>query len=614
MPNAVFLLLGRSIHSRGTNYSHMMSSLLSAVKSFLSAVKYPAVNSIDQYDHSTIVAVTQIYNEILKREPDISGLLNYCHSIERRKHTLQKIRKIFSNSDEYYRKKVRQIYQEKLNYLPDPVELHRIIQRLRTGKHSLSDLNETINNSIERAGSRKLTERLETIYFNHFNTPIPSCLYPYLTGLFDSCDEKTHLFIQRIHSARVEARRRLSPMFLTLYDREPRDMEVDKYIFFPHNDAALFELLAWKTEASVVIVNRLRKLAGSSSDQSVFSKRLVHVLTHPLSIGGVERLMSYWDKNPRPDIEYFFVYKQSPFQVDTFQFSRLNTLGYTTNLNLNAILRELDPSWIVDHTTLFHPETYQIIYRGFESRVTFFVHSCEIFDKSPIEYESKYSIKIDRLISNYRPSQYTDEWLNRKFLSISLSIEAERFSFQKRTYKFPLKVGIVGRLAKDKIPLSFVKALSEFRDQDFEFHIIGDGGEYKSRVLFELRNHPNVIYDGSVSPMEISSNYSGIDIFLCPSPIESGGFAMLEAMSTGIPVVARNTGPILKNVGDGGLVDGQDDQSLFRSLTKLKNLEYLEKLSKLAHKKVLLTNTNVQGQFDVYHQFLANETPCLDDT
>lgn len=120
---------------------------------------------------------------------------------------------------------------------------------------------------------------------------------------------------------------------------------------------------------------------------------------------------------------------------------------------------------------------------------------------------------------------------------------------EPRTVGTPLCVGFVGRLLSEKDPDLFCRIAEDAQRRmlPFEFHVFGDGP-----LGTELRTafaHVGITWHGVVpKPAEI---YSRFDVLLMTSPIENCPYAVLEAKSYGVPVVAPSVGGIPEIVEDG---------------------------------------------------------------
>ena len=124
----------------------------------------------------------------------------------------------------------------------------------------------------------------------------------------------------------------------------------------------------------------------------------------------------------------------------------------------------------------------------------------------------------------------------------------------------PIKVGTVSRLVHQKnIPL-LLGALKELNSQQsprFNLTVVGSGPlkiELQS-LSADLGIEEFVTWKGQLQ--EVLPFYRSLDVFVLPSDFEGFGLVLLEAMSQGIPVVARRISAIPEVMGEKhpGLVD-----------------------------------------------------------
>lgn len=94
----------------------------------------------------------------------------------------------------------------------------------------------------------------------------------------------------------------------------------------------------------------------------------------------------------------------------------------------------------------------------------------------------------------------------------------------------------VGRLAAEKnldLALQAFEAIS-LRNASARFVLVGDGPE-RERVL---DTRPQLILPGAKVGEELAAHYASVDLFLFPSLTETFGNVVLEAMASGLPVIA----------------------------------------------------------------------------
>ena len=113
----------------------------------------------------------------------------------------------------------------------------------------------------------------------------------------------------------------------------------------------------------------------------------------------------------------------------------------------------------------------------------------------------------------------------------------------------------VGNLIKRKGLSSLIESLNILQSKlsDFTGIIVGEGedlGELKSMVdKFDLKSH--VKFYGRVPEATLSELYTAADVFVLPSTSEGHSVALLEAMASGLPIVASDIEGNRESVEDG---------------------------------------------------------------
>jgi glycosyltransferase involved in cell wall biosynthesis len=202
----------------------------------------------------------------------------------------------------------------------------------------------------------------------------------------------------------------------------------------------------------------------------------------------------------------------------------------------------------------------------------------------------------DQALRNYCPSEETKNELAKKdFINLDIwgrGIDAELFSPEHRDQKFiqqhnleeKISILYVGRIAREKnlslLMDSFKKLNKKYKEQ-IELIITGDGPELKKLK----KNVPeNVIFTGFKKGLELSKIYASADFLAFPSVTETYGNVVIEAMASGLPVVAVLAGGVKENLLNSynGLAAENNDVAEFSS--KLEELIINDRLrDSLAH-------------------------------
>jgi glycosyltransferase involved in cell wall biosynthesis len=134
-----------------------------------------------------------------------------------------------------------------------------------------------------------------------------------------------------------------------------------------------------------------------------------------------------------------------------------------------------------------------------------------------------------------------------------LGVDIDKFAPEADKFLAKTKVGIpsdrmvigyVGRVSKEKNISVLVNAFKRLRHQKKVYLlIVGDGPE---KQVAELKELPNCKVTGFVHNVE--DYLKAMDIFVMPSLTETTSLATLEAMSTGLPVIATKVGFIKRYI------------------------------------------------------------------
>ena len=117
-------------------------------------------------------------------------------------------------------------------------------------------------------------------------------------------------------------------------------------------------------------------------------------------------------------------------------------------------------------------------------------------------------------------------------------VDTETYSPQWRCPRDrPFSIGYVGRLTPEKNVRLFAdleKSLLARGQRNFRFTLIGDGNEKEwLRQNLEFGETPGILSGGT-----LAQAFANMDVFVFPSLTDTFGLVLLEAMASGVPVVA----------------------------------------------------------------------------
>lgn len=151
-------------------------------------------------------------------------------------------------------------------------------------------------------------------------------------------------------------------------------------------------------------------------------------------------------------------------------------------------------------------------------------------------------------------------------------------------------LGTVGSLKKLKGQDVLLEAFSGIKETGLKLMIVGDGPDKErlASMAEKMGLSGKILLTGSViKPADI---YKSIDIFVLPSLSENSPNCLLEAMATGLPIVATDVGDvscILDNGTAGVIVQPRDASALTAGIKSLlNNLSMAQEKGRLARKTV----------------------------
>ena len=209
------------------------------------------------------------------------------------------------------------------------------------------------------------------------------------------------------------------------------------------------------------------------------------------------------------------------------------------------------------------------------------------FPGPPSKIYDKDIQKADAVISDGDVWVQLKKHFRKDAVNVSIGVDSEMFkpSISLRA-KVRKSLGIHsepvihynGRFMPIKNVSLLISAMRYITDQmpSAKLVLVGDG-PLRERLRAQVRKlglQKNVIFVGRVHFSETSGYYAAADVFCMPSLYDNYPNSVVEAMSSGLPVVATNVGGIPLQVQDGKtgyLVESGDETALAEKILKLVN-------------------------------------------
>lgn len=207
------------------------------------------------------------------------------------------------------------------------------------------------------------------------------------------------------------------------------------------------------------------------------------------------------------------------------------------------------------------------------------------------------------------PSKETEKSLRQfgitcPLLVVSGGVDVDRFSPKYRSERLRQQWGVnakttvmlyVGRLSPEKeidVLLDAYAAIKKQhrcvdQHQNIQLVIVGDGPSRKD--LQQLPNASGVIFTGSLSGSKLAEAYASADVFVFASQVETFGNVVLEAMASGLPVVAYDHACAhlhIKHNVSGWLSPLGEKEQFIQRILALPDNQTLHHMGKIAAKDV----------------------------
>ncbi|MFV2048199.1 glycosyltransferase family 4 protein [Metabacillus sp. YM-086] len=157
------------------------------------------------------------------------------------------------------------------------------------------------------------------------------------------------------------------------------------------------------------------------------------------------------------------------------------------------------------------------------------------------------------------PSKETLEQLKRKGFSnlhiwgrgVECQLFHPNYPSEEIRHKYRIKekyiLSYVGRLAPEKdieTLMNITQSLPQNMKNHIHWLIVGDG---PSKEDMQKKAPENMTFAGYLNGVDLAKVYAASDLFVFPSPTETFGNVVLEALASGTPVIGANSGGV-KNI------------------------------------------------------------------
>lgn len=173
----------------------------------------------------------------------------------------------------------------------------------------------------------------------------------------------------------------------------------------------------------------------------------------------------------------------------------------------------------------------------------------------------------------------------------------------KPSEKTTVEVLFVGRLSKQKDPMTLLRAYGLINSSErsrISITIIGDGPDIgRLKEFIDQHALAGVRLLGGLNPSDVRDEMRRADVFVLSTNWEGFPYVILEAMSSGLPIIATDVGGISEAVGtaNGFLVKKKDALALSKAITILLENRSLRESLGAESRRIIMANFTLDKMF-----------------
>jgi len=216
---------------------------------------------------------------------------------------------------------------------------------------------------------------------------------------------------------------------------------------------------------------------------------------------------------------------------------------------------------------------------------------------SIINFGAKKIIFVSKHLKKLTESVY--KFKDHKTATIYNGIDLRQYKYSEfSSHKTPVLIGCIGNVRRPKGYDVLIRAVALLKDVNLQVIVVGDN---KNKLFTELENLMSELNVKEKIQFigfryDVDELLKSFDLFVLPSTSEGFSISTIEAMASGVPVIAtRSGGPeeIISHGVDGELVDVDSPESLAEGIRKL-SLQ-----PQVCNKYVIAAKQTVEKKFSI---------------